>query len=126
MEGEGGRTASHPPTLSGTVFSCDRSFFCAHQGWEQRGFLGHQAVVRPGKHRAQRQNLTGYFYFISCHKTHFLGGYTPASPPLGFCLPLRGEGPLRSSPKLCSLGLLQQALGPSQYRLGRGSRDPGL
>lgn len=37
MEGEGGRTASGPPTLSGTFFSHDRSSSCVHQGWEQRG-----------------------------------------------------------------------------------------
>lgn len=36
----------------------------------------------------QRQSLTDCFYYISCHKTHFLGGYTPASPPLSFCSPL--------------------------------------
>lgn len=75
VEWAGRADASDPPSLSGTVFSCDRSFFCAQQGWEQRGFLGRQAVIHPGKHRAhQRQKPTDCFCFISCHKTHLLGG----------------------------------------------------
>ena len=113
--GVGGLHLIPLPSLPGPAF-CDRTSICAHQAWEQRrreGFLGHQAVIRPGNHRAdQRQNLTDCFCFISCHKTHVLGGYTPASPPLSFCLPLPGEGPLRSSPKFCCLGLPSAGPGP--------------
>lgn len=91
---------------------------------ERERFLGHQAVICPGKHRAhQKQNLTDCFYCISCHKTHFLGGYTPASPPLSFCSPLPEEGHLRSSHKFYCPGL--PPAGPGPLRLSRGNRNPG-
>lgn len=67
------------PTLSRTVISQDRASVCVPGlgREEERGVPGHQAVIHHGKHGAyEGQNLTYYFYFISCHKTHFLGGYT--------------------------------------------------
>lgn len=113
------RAACDPPTPPQVCL-------CAPQGWEQRGrerFLGHQAIICPGKHRAHhRQNLTDCFYYISCHKTHFLGGYTPASPPLSFCSPLPEEGHLRSSHKYYCPGL--PPAGPGPLRLSRGNRNP--
>lgn len=90
----GGLHLALPPSLELGSSPCWVFSLCtgAVSRLGERRSPGASGYHHPGKHRAhQRQNLTACFYSISCHETHFLGGYTPAFLPLAFTHPFLGR-----------------------------------
>lgn len=125
VEGESGKTAFGPPTLSVTVFSCDRSV-CPEVGSREGERMIPGALDYHPLRQTQGPPETEPDRFISCHKTHFLGGYIPDSPLLRFCSLFPGEDHLRSSPKYCRSGLPPAASGPLPIQASRGNINPGI
>lgn len=125
------RATSDPPIPSGTGFSLlpGRVFYLCASSLLQRGRENdcwasgcHPPWVVPPD-----LGMTDCFYFISCHKTRFLGGIPqlPITPAFAHLFLWVGV-----VSKMLPLVLLpgtspQQALGPCHYRLSRGNRNRG-
>lgn len=125
VEGAGRADASDPPSLPGTVFSCDRSSFLHSRAGSRGGSWGvrlSSTLVNTGPTRDRSRQIVSASFPVT-RLTSL--GITPASPPLGFCLSFPGEGPLRSSPKLHGLGLPPAGFGPLPIWAEQRKQKPG-